>query len=198
MAECSSWDSLRDPRSLGEHEFTMSLGQPLVGTELLVQQTKETLLCNESHCIVGSFDLWSKLAVQAVNVLNTWLRELCTLTSLVLQASLGWCSRTQSRPPHQICRFLLWLDGFIVSRVGVGYYDLFHFNTINRQHDFKAFCYYSLQESIFILLPVLIKAWALFWPNIVLFLGLQVAYSDLRHNGHLQKGKSNSLLWFTD
>lgn len=148
--------------------------------------------------IVGSFDLWSKLAVQAVNVLNTWLRELCTLTSLVLQASLGWCSRTQSRPPHQICRFLLWLDGFIVSRVGVGYYDLFHFNTINRQHDFKAFCYYSLQESIFILLPVLIKAWALFWPNIVLFLGLQVAYSDLRHNGHLQKGKSNSLLWFTD
>lgn len=48
---------LRDPRSLGEHEFTMSLGQPLIGTELLVQQAHVTLLDNGSHCIVGSFGL---------------------------------------------------------------------------------------------------------------------------------------------
>lgn len=107
-----------------------------------------------------------------------------------------WADVVELRADHHTrSADFFWVDDLIVSRV---YYDVFHFSAINKQHDFEVFCCYSLQASIFTPLPILMKAWAFFWLNIVLFLGLQVAYSDLRHNGHFQKGKSNPLLWFTD
>lgn len=70
--------------------------------------------------------------------------KMCTVTSSGLKASPVLRGRTQSRPPPS----LLCVDGFIVSALGVAYYDLFFFNKIHKHNYFKAFCYYFLQGDI--------------------------------------------------
>ena len=65
----------------------------------------------------------------------------------------------------------LWVDGFIVSTLGVVYYDLFCFNKIHKQNYFKAFCYYFLHGTISR------KPHRLFWSKPEPFSGLMLCSS---------------------